>query len=111
CVAYTGTHGNNTVKGWFEKDATPEEKDRLFRYLGREIPVAELSQEMIRLLMMSAANVVIFPMQDILNLGAEARMNCPSTREGNWEYRLMPDGLSPTVAARLREMTEIYGRA
>jgi len=54
---------------------------------------------------------VIFPMQDVLGLGAEARMNYPSTREGNWEWRLSPELLTPRVAEKLREMTEIYGRS
>jgi len=54
---------------------------------------------------------VIFPMQDILGLGEEARMNHPSTREDNWEWRLSADLLTPAVAERLREMTEIYGRS
>jgi 4-alpha-glucanotransferase len=111
CVAYTGTHDNNTIKGWFEKEATAEDKKRLFRYLGREVPVQELPQELIRLLMMSVANTVIFPLQDILGLGEEARMNCPSTQEGNWECRLLPDWPTPPVGDRLREMTEIYGRS
>jgi 4-alpha-glucanotransferase len=111
CVAYTGTHDNNTVKGWFEKEATAEDKKRLFRYLGREVSAKELPQELLCLLMMSVANTVIFPMQDILGLGEEARMNHPSTREGNWEWRLSPDLLTSAVADKLREMTEIYGRS
>lgn len=110
CIAYTGTHDNNTIKGWFEAEATPEEKERLFRYLGREVPLRELPWELIRLLMMSVANAVIFPMQDILSLGEEARMNYPSRLEGNWEWRLAPEMLTPAVGCRLREMTEIYGR-
>ncbi len=111
CVAYTGTHDNNTIKGWFENEAKPEDKKRLFRYLGREVPGGELPQELIRLLMMSVANTVIFPLQDILGLGEEARMNCPSTREGNWEFRLLPDWPTPIIVERLREMAEIYGRS
>lgn len=111
CLAYTGTHDNNTVKGWFEEEASPEEKERLFRYLGRLVDGAKLPWELIRLLMMSVAKIVIIPMQDILSLGAEARMNHPSTREGNWEWRLLPDQINDSLAARLAEMTEIYGRA
>jgi len=110
CVAYTGTHDNNTVRGWWEKEATSEEKKRVFQYLGREIPLDELPLTMIRLLMMSVANLVIFPMQDILGLGEEARMNKPSTLLGNWEWRLLPDQVNPSLAKTLREMTEIYGR-
>jgi 4-alpha-glucanotransferase len=110
CVLYTGTHDNNTVRGWFEEEATPGEKGRLFHYLGRETPVEELHWELIRLAMMSVANIVIFPMQDILGLGGEARMNRPTTTEGNWQWRLLPEQLTNPLAERLLEMTEIYGR-
>jgi 4-alpha-glucanotransferase len=111
CVLYTGTHDNNTVRGWFEEEATPGEKGRLFHYLGREVPVEELHWELIRLAMMSVANIVIFPMQDILGLGGEARMNRPATAEGNWQWRLSPEQLTHSPAERLLKMTEIYGRA
>jgi len=110
CVAYTGTHDNNTTRGWFEKEATPDEKRRLFQYLGRIVPSEELPRELIRLLMMSVASTVIFPMQDILGLGEEARMNIPSTGEDNWEWRLSPDLFERAPADWLRETTEIYGR-
>ena len=111
CVAYTGTHDNNTVRGWFEGDEAPEDKKRLLRYLGRDVPREEIHWELIRLLMMSVANTVIFPLQDILGLGGEARMNRPATVEGNWEWRLLPGVLTPDLATKLREMTELYGRA
>jgi 4-alpha-glucanotransferase len=111
CVAYTGTHDNNTVRGWFEHDASPEEKRRLFQYLGREVPANQVPRELIRLLMMSVASVVITPMQDILGLGQEARMNRPATQEGNWQWRLRPDDITQEPADRLGEMTRIYGRA
>lgn len=110
CVAYTGTHDNNTVKGWFEEEASLEEKKRLFLYLGREVAAEKLSWELIRLLMMSVANTVIIPMQDILGLGAEARMNFPSKRGGNWEWRLLPEQITPFLVDTLKEVTEIYGR-
>jgi 4-alpha-glucanotransferase len=111
CVVYTGTHDNNTIRGWFDTEATPEDKKRLFQYLGREVPINELNWEMIRILMMSSANTIITPMQDILGLDEEARMNTPSTLTGNWEWKLLPDHLNPSLAKSLREMTEIYGRA
>lgn len=110
-LIYTGTHDNNTARGWFEKEAGPEVKKRLFNYLGREITAEEVSWELIRLAMMSVANTAILPMQDILGLGREARMNLPSTTEGNWLWRLLPDQLTSAVESRLLEMTEIYGRA
>jgi 4-alpha-glucanotransferase len=110
CVAYTGTHDNNTVKGWIENEASEDEKQRLFRYIGREVRSEEIHWELIRLLMISIANTVIFPMQDILGLGEEARMNRPSTREGNWKWRLVEDQLNHDLIRRLFEITEISGR-
>ncbi len=111
CVLYTGTHDNNTARGWFEKEATLEIKKRLFYYLGKEVATEQVSRELIRLAMMSVANMVIFPMQDILGLGEEARMNRPSTTEGNWQWRLLPKQLTSSVVDMLRGMTELYGRA
>jgi 4-alpha-glucanotransferase len=111
CVAYTGTHDNNTIKGWFEKDVTLDEKNNLWRYLGRELAIEELPWKLIRMVMMSVADIAIFPMQDLLGLGAEARMNHPSTQEGNWEWRLLAEQVTPSLTRRLREITEVYGRA
>ncbi|UCF57302.1 MAG: 4-alpha-glucanotransferase [Deltaproteobacteria bacterium] len=111
CVVYTGTHDNNTARGWFEKEARPEEKKRLFLYLGREVTGEEVHWELARLAMMSVANTAILPMQDVLGLGEQARMNRPAKKDGNWQWRLLPDQLTSSVADRLFEMTEIYGRA
>jgi 4-alpha-glucanotransferase len=110
CFVYTGTHDNNTVRGWFETEAAAEEKERLGRYLGRAISASEISWDMIRLAMMSVANTVIIPVQDLLGLGAEARMNNPSKTKGNWHWRLEKDPATVKMIDRLREMTETYGR-
>jgi 4-alpha-glucanotransferase len=111
CVLYTGTHDNNTVRGWFEKEASPEDRKRLFRYLGREVSEEEVPGEFIRMAMMSVANLAILPVQDLLGLGAESRMNIPSTPEGNWKWKLLPDQLIPAHAERLRLLSETYDRA
>ncbi|MDO8636939.1 MAG: 4-alpha-glucanotransferase, partial [Dehalococcoidia bacterium] len=111
CVIYTGTHDNTTVRGWFEKEATSEDRKRLFQYLGRQVSAEDIHWEMIRLAMMSVANMAIFPMQDILGLGEVSRMNRPATTRDNWIWRLLPDQLTPELAAKLLEITEIYGRA
>lgn len=111
CLVYTGTHDNNTARGWFEKEATPDEKKRFHAYQGKEVPEKEVHWELVRLGMVSVADTAIFPMQDILGLGAEARMNRPAKKDGNWQWRLLPDQLTPSLAKRLLEMTEIYGRA
>ena len=110
CFIYSGTHDNNTVRGWFENEASAEEKRRLYRYLGRRVSATEVSWEIIRLAMMSVANTAIIPVQDLLGMGAEARMNDPSKTRGNWHWRLDRDPTARKMIDRLREMTETYGR-
>ncbi len=110
CVAYTGTHDNNTVRGWFDSEASEADKERFFAYIGRRVGADAVAWEMIRLAMMSPARLAILPMQDVLGLGREARMNRPATTSGNWLWRLRPEGMSREVAERLGEMTRLYGR-
>jgi 4-alpha-glucanotransferase len=110
CAVYTGTHDNNTALGWFQDEATPEEKARLLKYLGCE-EQTDPHWDMIRLAMMSVAAFAIFPIQDVLGLGQDSRMNLPSAVEGNWSWRLVPDEISHDAAAKLLELTRIYGRA
>jgi 4-alpha-glucanotransferase len=110
CVVYTGTHDNNTIRGWLRKEISPEELRRLHAYLGREPDEHVLHWELIRLAMMSVAETVIIPMQDLLGLGEEARMNRPSTTHGNWEWRMTPQQLTRRISTRLAEMTKLYGR-
>ncbi|MFA4849061.1 MAG: 4-alpha-glucanotransferase [Methanoregula sp.] len=111
CVLYTGTHDNDTTRGWFESDATPEEKQRLFSYMGREIPAEQLPAEFIRLAMMSVADTVIIPLQDILGLGSTSRMNRPGTDAGNWRWQMEKDQTGPSMSKNLAEITQIFGRA
>jgi 4-alpha-glucanotransferase len=110
CVIYTGTHDNNTVRGWFDCDASESEKENLFRYLGRRIEADRIAEEFMRLAYMSVADTAIVPVQDMLGLGAEARMNTPSVARGNWEWRLAPGALTPEIASRLKELAVTYGR-
>ncbi|OPY11756.1 MAG: 4-alpha-glucanotransferase [Syntrophus sp. PtaB.Bin001] len=109
-VVYTGTHDLNTVRGWFEKEATAEDRQRLFNYLGYQTQASELHWAMIRLAMMSVAQLVILPLQDVVGLNEKSRMNRPGTNRGNWQWRLSPEHLAPSNFQRLRELTEIYGR-
>lgn len=109
-VVYTGTHDNNTVRGWFEEEARPSDKKRLFSYIGRETTPDEVAWEFIRLAMMSVAKISIVPLQDVLGLGAQARMNLPSTMMGNWRWRVLKEQLSDDLAKRLAGMTRMYGR-
>ncbi|MDR4509393.1 MAG: 4-alpha-glucanotransferase [Candidatus Brocadiaceae bacterium] len=110
CVVYTGTHDNNTIKGWFKNEAHGETRKRLSRYLGREVSETNVCGELIRLAMMSIADTVIIPMQDILGLDEEARMNLPATTANNWSWRVLSEQLTASVANEIREITETYGR-
>jgi 4-alpha-glucanotransferase len=109
-IVYTGTHDNNTIRGWFEEDASAEEKERLRRYLGRDPSPESVAMDLVRLGASSVAELAIVPMQDILGLGAEARMNRPSTASGNWEWRLLPDEAGPEAEGRLYDIARTYGR-
>ena len=111
CVVYTGTHDNNTTLGWFEQDATEQEKANLFHHLGREILKEEVSREFVRMAMESRANLTIVPMQDILGLGGDARMNRPATVGGNYRWRLSSEQLDKEVEIELREFTRNTSRA
>jgi 4-alpha-glucanotransferase len=117
-VAYTGSHDNDTVIGWFRDPGgagstrTPEECDRERRlcleYLGSD--GREVHWDMIRTLAQSVAHVVIAPLQDLLGQGTEARMNLPGTVEHNWEWRFREGELSAALAARIRRLCEVYER-
>ena len=110
CVVYTGTHDNNTVKGWWKCEASPEDRKRFFKYIGKEVPDQSIHWEFIRLATMSVANICIIPMQDVLGLSKEAKMNRPAKTEGNWQWRLKPDQINPSLLEKLKEITETYGR-
>ncbi|HEX8693780.1 MAG TPA: 4-alpha-glucanotransferase [Longimicrobium sp.] len=106
-VAYTGTHDNDTAAGWF-RGATREEKAGLRELTGA--PAGEIHWGMIEVVMRSKADLAVVPLQDVLGLGSEARMNTPGTGEGNWEWRFREGDLTPGLAARLRELTRSSGR-
>ena len=110
-LVYTGTHDNNTAKGWFVEEAGPADRERLARYVGHAVDEKQVHWEMTRLALMSVAETAIIPMQDLLGLGSEARMNRPATTDGNWAWRVLPEQLSPVLAADLAKMTVLYGRA
>ncbi len=110
CVVYTGTHDNNTVRGWIENEADKTTKRNLYRYLGREVKNDELPREMIRIAMQSTADTAIIPMQDILGLGQESRMNHPAIDKNNWLWRMKPGAASPDTAAKLSEVTTTFDR-
>jgi 4-alpha-glucanotransferase len=109
-ICYPGTHDNNTVRGWFDEEASEDEKRRFFAYVGREVPPGEVHWEFIRLAMRSVAGTSIISMQDLLGLGAEARMNYPSTTGGNWEWRMTAGQYAAAPFERFRDMAVLFGR-
>ncbi|HEY9832833.1 MAG TPA: 4-alpha-glucanotransferase, partial [Stenomitos sp.] len=109
CVAYTGTHDNDTSLGWFNH-LSEEEKNNILKYLGSTSDKG-IHWDLIRVVFNSVANQAIIPLQDILGLGSEARMNKPGVGEGNWEWRYRSEALRWEDREFLKTLTEIYGRA
>jgi 4-alpha-glucanotransferase len=106
-VVYTGTHDNDTTRGWYNA-ITENERDHLRRYAARDC--RDVAWDLIRLAWSSVADYALAPLQDVLSLGTEARMNLPGRPWGNWGWRFTDDQVDDGVLHRLREMTEMYGR-
>ncbi|RME06659.1 MAG: 4-alpha-glucanotransferase, partial [Deltaproteobacteria bacterium] len=107
CVVYTGTHDNDTIGGWFRSAPRALQRE-VCGYLGSE--GGEIHWDFIRLGLSSVARLAIFPIQDILGLGSEARMNTPGKEKGNWTWRLTEAELSTAPFSRLQILTHRYGR-
>jgi 4-alpha-glucanotransferase len=113
-VVYTGTHDNDTTKGWFDslfagdEDHLRRTREYCLKYLG--VDGREIGWDMIRAASASVADTVIVPLQDVLGLGSEGRMNLPATSDGNWNWRFRAEALTEKHSSRLRELSEIYGR-
>jgi len=109
-VAYTGTHDNDTVVGWYRErklnSRQSGKRDLLERYLSADTQESTLHWQCMAMVMNSASHTAIVPMQDVLGLGNEARMNLPGTAHGNWRWRLLPEQLNEAVASQLRVLTE-----
>jgi 4-alpha-glucanotransferase len=106
-VVYTGTHDNDTTRSWYERLGSWE-RTFLHRYLGHECTKG--AWDFIRIAWSSVANYAVAPLQDVLNLGPDARMNTPGTPTGNWRWRVREDQLTVASLERLAELTELYGR-
>ena len=104
CVAYTGTHDNDTAIGWFES-APSEERAFALRYLNSD--GSDFAWDLIRSVWSSVAVYAVAPMQDVLSLGTAARMNYPSRLGGNWEWRMQEQDMNDALAERLREFNEL----
>jgi 4-alpha-glucanotransferase len=109
-VVYTGTHDNNTTLGWWRDDVTEVERANVQTYLRPIEHDGDIVWTMIKAAAGSVAVTCILPLQDVLHLGSEARMNVPSSPRGNWEWRYKPDALHPDLAAKLAAIMEMTDR-
>ncbi len=107
CVVYTGTHDNDTALGWYAA-AVEAERDLFRRYVARD--GSDVSWDFIRLAWSSVADLAMAPLQDVLSLGTEARMNLPGRPSGNWAWRFRAGAVTPALVARLADLTELYAR-
>ena len=107
---YTGTHDNQTLKAWFY-ELSEEDRKLAMDYVnlyGRDEEA--YNWEFIRLAMGSVANLAVIPIQDYLGLGAEARINRPSTLGGNWSWRLLKGEITEELIRKMRKLAKVYGR-
>jgi len=105
-VVYTGTHDNDTARGWFSR-LSASERRRLEDYLGR---CEEIEWDLIRAAYASVADRAVVPLQDVFGLGSEARMNTPAKPSGNWTWRARSEDFTPERAERLKRLAELTGR-
>lgn len=108
-VAYTGTHDNDTVLGWFENNTSKKEIKKAKKYLSLNEEEG-VSFGFIRGIWRSVSFLSVATMQDLLDLGSEARMNIPSTLGGNWEWRIKSGQLTNELAKKIYDLTKLYGR-
>lgn len=108
CVAYTGTHDNDTTVGWYTTSGTPKEHDFARRYLARS--GKDIAWDMIRAVWSSVAVFSLAPLQDFLSLDTAARMNYPGRASGNWGWRMPANTMDDSLVARIRETNYLYGR-
>jgi 4-alpha-glucanotransferase len=107
CLAYTGTHDNDTTLGWYES-SSDQVQDLVRRYLARSGD--DIVWDMMRGIWSSTAMISIAPMQDVLGLGTDARMNFPGKPSGNWSWRMAPNAFTDQLIERIKEMNYLYGR-
>jgi 4-alpha-glucanotransferase len=107
-VIYTGTHDNATSLGWW-RSLKKAEQDRVREYLGHSS--GNMPMDLIRLALASVARLSIVPLQDLLGLGDEGRMNTPGMPSDNWGWRFQPGVLDEPLAGRMKELTTLYGRS
>ncbi|HEX2606820.1 MAG TPA: malto-oligosyltrehalose synthase, partial [Flavisolibacter sp.] len=109
-LVYTGTHDNNTIRGWYREDIDDDTRLRLQQYNGQSLMEDDIPGVMARMAYASVARIAILPLQDLLGLDQIARMNIPASGQDNWAWRLLPHQVTQAAARQLREWTELYNR-
>lgn len=109
-IAYTGTHDNNTTKGWYRTEADKATLKRIKSYTGTKVTEKKIAILFIREIMASVAKIAIIPMQDLLELDENCRMNVPGEAEENWQWRMENKDFDPTIIKRLKKVTQLYNR-
>jgi len=109
-IVYSGTHDNNTIKGWFIAEMNSNARERLNLYSGARVNENNVNGTILRMVYASIAKIAILPIQDILSLSENARMNTPGSMENNWLWRLKSENLTVEVINWLKKQTEMYGR-
>jgi len=108
-IVYTGTHDNNTTRGWFKRLRLADRK-RISQYLQQSVSVENAAYLLSSLAMQSVCQLCVIPMQDFLNLGEEAIMNRPSTPSGNWLWRMKPDAITAPLTRQIKILNLVYDR-
>lgn len=109
-IAYTGTHDNNTIRGWFKNELDDEARAGLEEYTGRSLDEDNVYWVMARLAYSSVAKMAVIPIQDLLNLDESCKMNSPGSGEDNWTWRLVPGQLTAEAESQLKLWTKLYNR-
>lgn len=109
-LVYTGTHDNNTTRGWYQTEADDETRARLEAYVGRAVSAAEVHLVLAQMAYASVAKTAILPLQDLLGLDENSRMNMPGQGQNNWAWRLLPGQLNEAAEDLLQKWTWLYNR-
>jgi 4-alpha-glucanotransferase len=109
-IVYTGTHDNNTTKGWFNNELSEKNREEAAFYTGHPIDGYSCSEDSIRMAYSSVAKIAIIPVQDFLGLDASARLNKPSIADNNWTWKMQEADLKNIFSERIRMMVKLFGR-
>jgi 4-alpha-glucanotransferase len=110
CIVYTGTHDNNTTKGWYLNELGDKSRSEASEYVGHDIHEETCHEDFIRMAYASVARIAIIPVQDLLGLDESARLNKPSTSENNWTWKMKKAEMEMVFPPEISRMVRLYGR-